>query len=93
MTGDFIWLAVSQLDVQHASESAIRVEASATRSFVSVSQAMIRGYDRTGTRQPAFDNVAQKTRLWVRESYLRRGWVINPCRGASSCEVEFDNEL
>lgn len=54
---------------------------------------MIRGYDRTGTRQPAFDNVAQKTRLWVRESYLRRGWVINPCRGASSCEVEFDNEL
>ena len=87
------WVAVSQLDVEHASGSSVLINTSATRSFVSVSQAMIRGYDRLGTGAPAFENLASKTKLFVRESFLRRSWVVNPCVGATICEVEFENEL
>lgn len=87
------WLAVSQLDVEHASGSSVLINTSATKSFVSVSRAMIRGYDRFGTGAPVFENLASKTRLFVHESFVRRSWVVNPCVGAFVCEVYFDNEL
>lgn len=93
VTGAFSWLSVQHLDVQHASGPVVQIAATAGSSFVAVHEAMIRGYDRSGSGAAAFENLNLTSALYVRQSYLKRGWVINPCQAARICEVEFDNEL